>query len=140
LRRVIFAFATRTPSALVGFCLGAIDVLAFPAVGIIGNTGVGIIDARSIGCVLIGPAVGLFLGIADNFFLPNSFKKAWTRAPPIIPRTAAAPDLPTIDDFEHHSALEHLGLEFSGVKLPLGRLTDTEAGFDAVSFRRFIGR
>jgi hypothetical protein len=77
LRRVIFAFAIRTPSALVGFCLGSIGVLAFPAVGIIGNTGVGIIDARSIGCVLIGPAVGLLSGIADNSFLPNSFK--WGR-------------------------------------------------------------
>jgi hypothetical protein len=48
--------------------------LAIPAVGIIGNTGVGIIDARSIGWVLIGPVVGLFLGIVDNSFLPNSFK------------------------------------------------------------------
>jgi len=76
LRRAIFAFAARTPSALVGSCLGTIDVSTFPAVGITGNTGVGIIDARSIGCVLIGPAVGLFLGIADNSFPPNSFKKA----------------------------------------------------------------
>jgi hypothetical protein len=48
--------------------------VAFPAVGIIGNTGVGIIDARSIGWILMGPVVGLFLGIADNSFLPNSFK------------------------------------------------------------------
>jgi hypothetical protein len=74
LRRVIFAFATRIPSVRVGFSLGPIDVFAFPAVGIIGNTGVGIIDARSIGWVLIGPVVGRFLGILGNSFLPNSFK------------------------------------------------------------------
>jgi hypothetical protein len=78
LRRVIFAFAARIPSARVDFGLRSIDVLAFPAVGIIGNTGVGIIDARSIGCVFIGPVVGLFLGMVDNSFLPNSFK--WPRA------------------------------------------------------------
>jgi hypothetical protein len=76
LSRVIFAFAIRTPSALVGFCLSPIDVLAFPAVGLMGNTGVGIIDARSIGCVLIGPVVDLFLGIVGNsFFQPNSFRR-----------------------------------------------------------------
>jgi hypothetical protein len=74
LSRVIFAFAIRTPSARVGFCLLSIDVLAFPAVGIIGNTGVGIIDAGSIGWIIMGPVVGLFLGIVDNSFLPNSFK------------------------------------------------------------------
>jgi hypothetical protein len=51
--------------------------LAFPDVGIIGKPGVGIIDADSIGCVLIGPVVGLFLGIVGNAFLPNSFK--WPR-------------------------------------------------------------
>jgi hypothetical protein len=76
LRRVIFAFATRTPSALVAFCLSFVDVWTFPAVGIIGNRGVGTIDARSFGCVLIGPAVGLFFGMVDNCFLPNLFKRA----------------------------------------------------------------
>jgi hypothetical protein len=74
LRRVIFAFAIRIPSALVGFCLGSVGVLAFPAVGIIGNTGVGIADAGSIGCVLIGPAVSMGLGIVVNSYLPNLFK------------------------------------------------------------------
>jgi hypothetical protein len=78
LRRVIFALATRIPSARVDFGLRSIDVLAFPAVGIIGNTGVDMIDGRSIGCVLIGPVVGLFVGMVDNSFLPNSFK--WPRA------------------------------------------------------------
>jgi hypothetical protein len=70
LRRDIFAFATRTSSALVGFCLGSIEVLAFPAVGIVGNTGVCNIDARSIGCVVIGPGVGLILGTVDESFHP----------------------------------------------------------------------
>jgi hypothetical protein len=78
MRRLIFAFATRISSALVGFCLGAIDFLELPAIGIIGNAGVGIIDARSIGCVLIGPAVGLLLGIVDNPFLPKLFKRPRT--------------------------------------------------------------
>ena len=39
-----------------------------------GSTCVGIIEARSIGCVLIGPVVDLFLGIVDNACLPDSFK------------------------------------------------------------------
>jgi hypothetical protein len=32
-------------------------------------------EARAMGCVLIGPVVGLSLGTLDNSFEPNSFKK-----------------------------------------------------------------
>jgi hypothetical protein len=78
LRRVIFAFATRTPSVLVGVCFDCGAFITFPADGIIGRTGVALIEARSIGCILIGPAVGLFLGMSDNSLRPNSFKKART--------------------------------------------------------------
>jgi hypothetical protein len=45
----------------------------FPAVGIIGSTGVGIVETRSTGCVLIGPAVGLILAMVDNSLRPNLF-------------------------------------------------------------------
>jgi hypothetical protein len=75
LRRIILAFATRTPSTLIGFCFG-VAFFTFPAVGIIGRTGVAIIEARSIGCVLIGPAVDLSFGMVDNSLRPNSFKGA----------------------------------------------------------------
>jgi hypothetical protein len=76
LHRVIFAFAARTPSVLVGFCFGCGTFFTFPAVGIIGRTGVAIIEARSIGCVVIGPAVDLSLGIVDNSLWSSSFKTA----------------------------------------------------------------
>jgi hypothetical protein len=94
LRRVIFALATRTPSALVGFFLGFINAVASPVAGILGNTGVCTIEARPIGCVLMGPAVGLFLGIMDNSILTNLFKGRGPEPAPII-RTVASPDLPT---------------------------------------------
>jgi hypothetical protein len=63
LRRVIFAFATRTPSVLVGSGFGWAARFGFPAAGIIGKTGVATIASRSIGCVVIGPAIDLFLGM-----------------------------------------------------------------------------
>jgi hypothetical protein len=75
LRCVIIAFATRTRSAIAGFCFGCAVLSTFPTVGIIGRTGVGIVEARSIGCVLIGPAVGLIL---DNSLRPNLFKRVRT--------------------------------------------------------------
>jgi hypothetical protein len=76
LRRVILAFATRTASVLVVvFCLGCGAFFNFPPIGIIGNTGVGTFEARSTGCVLMGPVTGLSLGISDNATRPNSFEK-----------------------------------------------------------------
>jgi hypothetical protein len=75
LRRVIFRFAARTSSVLVGFCFACGAFFTFPAVGIIGRTGVAIIEARSIGRVLIGPAVDLSLGMVDNSLRPNSFER-----------------------------------------------------------------
>ena len=66
-RRVISALAARTASALVGFCFGS-GVLFTPTVGSVGRTWVGNIEGRSIGCVIIGPAAGLFLGILENAF------------------------------------------------------------------------
>jgi hypothetical protein len=74
LRRVILAFAARTASVRVGRCFGCGIFAAFPAVGIMGSTCVGLIEARSMGCVLIGPVVDLFLSIVDNACLPDSFK------------------------------------------------------------------
>ena len=71
---MIFAFATRTPSVLVSFLFAGAAFFTFPAVGIMGETGVAIIEVRSIGCVLIGPAVSMGLGIVDNSYLPNLFK------------------------------------------------------------------
>ena len=76
LRRVILAFAARTSSALVGSGFGCAAFFNFPTVGIIGRTGVEIIDARSVGCVLIGPVVNLSLGMVDNSLQPRSFKMA----------------------------------------------------------------
>jgi hypothetical protein len=40
-----------------------------------GRTGVGIVETRSTGCVLIGPAVGLILAMIDNSIRPNLFKR-----------------------------------------------------------------
>jgi hypothetical protein len=64
LRRVILAFATRIASVLVGFCFGFGAFFTPPTVGIIGSISLGIIDPRARGCVLIGPVVSLFLGMA----------------------------------------------------------------------------
>jgi hypothetical protein len=66
LRLVIFALAERTASARDGFWIGSVFFAFDPTAGIIGWTGVVVIEARSIGCVFIGPAVGLFLGMLDN--------------------------------------------------------------------------
>ena len=79
-RRVILAFATRTASVLVVSCFSCGVFATFPTVGIIGSTCVGIIEARSIGCVLIGPVVNLFLSIVANSFLPYLFKAKQNRA------------------------------------------------------------
>jgi hypothetical protein len=76
LRRVILAFATRTASVLVGFCFGwDAGAARLSTVGILGSTCVGIVEARSAGCILIGPVTVLFLGMSDNSFLPNLFKR-----------------------------------------------------------------
>jgi hypothetical protein len=85
LRLVIFAFATRTASVLAvdlcfGFCCEAF--FDFPPTGIKGSTGVVTFEARSTGCVLIGPVTALGLGIIDNSTGPDLFKTnekpAWT--------------------------------------------------------------
>jgi hypothetical protein len=89
LRRDIFAFATRTPSALVGFCFGG--AFTFPAVGITGRTGVDIIEVRAVGCVLIVPVVGLSLGIADNSLRSHSFETPGMQDLPIWTRPTPAP-------------------------------------------------
>jgi hypothetical protein len=60
---VIFAFATRTPSVLVGSGFGWAACCCFPAAGIIGKTGVAAIASRWLGWVVIGPAIDLFLGM-----------------------------------------------------------------------------
>jgi hypothetical protein len=62
----------RTASVLVDFCFCCGAFVTFPIVRVI--ICVGMIEARWIGCVLIGPLVGLFLGIVDNSFLPSLFK------------------------------------------------------------------
>jgi hypothetical protein len=86
LRRVIFALAMRTPSILFGSVFGCEVFFIFPADGIIGRVGVGIAEARSIGCVLIGPVVGLALGMIANALPPHSFNQ--TRPLPIWAATA----------------------------------------------------
>jgi hypothetical protein len=63
LRRDILAFATRTPSFRVGCGLGRAGFFCFPAAGIIGKAGVAAVAARSIDCVLMGPAIELSLGM-----------------------------------------------------------------------------
>jgi hypothetical protein len=68
---VILAFAARTASVLVGICSGCGAFVTLPTVGIIGVVKS---KARAVGCVLIGPVVGLILGMLDNSFLPSSFK------------------------------------------------------------------
>ncbi len=81
---MILAFATVTACARVGFCFGLGTFFVRPADGITGCTCVGMIEARSTGCVLIGPvvrgmAVGSFLGMIDNPFPLVSFKnRKWS--------------------------------------------------------------
>jgi hypothetical protein len=75
LRRVILALATRTASVLVtGFAFGGGAFFSFLPVGIMGCTGVGTFEARSTGCVLIGPVTGVSLGILDNSIWRASFE------------------------------------------------------------------
>jgi hypothetical protein len=76
-RRVISALAARSASAIVGFCFGS-NVLFTPTVGSVGRTWVNNIEGRPIGCVIMGPVAGLFLGILENAFLAISFKHATT--------------------------------------------------------------
>jgi hypothetical protein len=68
LRRVILAFATRTASALVRFFLGWGALFDPPPVG---DTGVVIFEARSTGCVFMGPVTGIF----DNSIWAGLFKR-----------------------------------------------------------------
>jgi hypothetical protein len=56
---VILAFAARTASVLVGFCFGCDAFFTVPTFGIIGSTSERLVEARSGGCILIGPIVGL---------------------------------------------------------------------------------
>ena len=80
---MILAFAVRTASVLVGICSGCGAFVTLPTVGIIGVVK---IQARDMGCVLIGPVVGLILGMLDNSVLPGSFKKksgAWRYLTPM---------------------------------------------------------
>ena len=80
---MILAFAVRTNSVLVGICSGCGAFVTLPTVGIIGVVR---IQARATGCVLIGPVVGLILGMLDNSFLPSSFKTkpgAWCYLTPM---------------------------------------------------------
>src|ERR1700722_12807525 len=71
LRRVILAFATRTASALVRLFLGWGAFFNLPPVGIIGDTGVVVFEARSTGCVFMGPVTGIF----DNSIWASLFKR-----------------------------------------------------------------
>ena len=62
--RVSPGFAARIASALVGGFFGCGAFLCSPTAGIKGSTCVGMIEPRSMGCVLIGPiGVGLPLGM-----------------------------------------------------------------------------
>jgi hypothetical protein len=47
-------------------------------VGIMGSTGVGTFEARSMGCVLMGPVTGLCFGMLNNSLQPSSFKSQQT--------------------------------------------------------------
>jgi hypothetical protein len=64
-RRDIFAFAIQTSSVLVS-CFGCSAFAPFPTAGIIGSACVDILEARSIGCILIGSKVGFFLSMLDT--------------------------------------------------------------------------
>ena len=57
---MILAFAVRTASVLVGICFCCGAFVTLPTVGIIGVVR---IQARDMGCVLIGPVVGSILGM-----------------------------------------------------------------------------
>jgi hypothetical protein len=71
-RRVIFAFAARIASVLVGGCLGWGVVAAFRTMGIIG---IGIVEPRWTGCILMGPVdFDLLSGMIDNSLAPNSLR------------------------------------------------------------------
>jgi hypothetical protein len=72
LSRVILAFSARIACVFVGSCFGCCAFVTLRTIGVIG---VAMMEARAKGCVLIGPMIGLFRGMADNSFLPNSFKK-----------------------------------------------------------------
>jgi hypothetical protein len=75
LRRMILAFATRTASALVGrsFGRGVFGSSPSTMLGIAGSNGVGLVEPRSTGCMLIGPVqFGLSLCITDNAVPSNS--------------------------------------------------------------------
>jgi hypothetical protein len=69
LSRVILAFSTRIASVFVDFCVGCGARFTFPTDDIIGIT------ADRIGCILIGPLVGLVLGMMDNAFPPILFNR-----------------------------------------------------------------
>jgi hypothetical protein len=71
LRRVILAFATRTASVLVRFFSGGGVFFNVPPVGIIGNTGVVIFEARATGWVFMGPVTVIF----DNSIRASLFKR-----------------------------------------------------------------
>jgi hypothetical protein len=78
---MILAFATRTASVLVGGFSGSGVFVSAPAVGIMGSSGVGIVEPCSRGCTFMGPVdVGLLLGIMDNSRLPSSFDARKNRA------------------------------------------------------------
>jgi hypothetical protein len=70
LSRVALAFPTLTASVFVGFCFGCGALFTFPTDKIIGIT------AGRIGCVLIGPIIGLVLGMIYNARLLSLFKLA----------------------------------------------------------------
>jgi hypothetical protein len=61
----------RTASALVRFLLGWDAFFTAPSVGINGNTGVVKFEARSTGCVVMGP---MTLVIPDNSIQASLFK------------------------------------------------------------------
>jgi hypothetical protein len=93
---VILAFAVRTASVLVGICSCWGAFVTLPTVG---SIGVVRIQARAMGCVLIGPVVGLILGMLDNSFLPSSFKTkpgAWRYLTP-MPRRQCQRNGPSTD-------------------------------------------
>jgi hypothetical protein len=81
------AFATRTASVLADdFCFGGDAFANFLPMG------VGTFEARSTGCVLMGPVTGLLLGMTDNAVWPSLFKaekQTNGRGADLSPRAAA---------------------------------------------------
>jgi hypothetical protein len=71
LRRVIFAFAARSVSVLVGFRFGLEPFFKVPIVGIMGCAGVAMVETFCGGWVLIGPIFDSSLGITDNSSRPG---------------------------------------------------------------------